>query len=246
MQGSGQLITLKIATWNTEWRKRHSRDAGLIRERLAAVDSDIVVLTETHFDFLEDWEGYSICGPEEYGEARWRSCRSVLLWSKWPWTGLDTVGSPGIIPGCYVKAISSTPFGEIPVAGIIIPYHMSNVTHGTGDRRAWEDHESSLDALHGIVRELPTVSLVMGDFNQRIPFAWGSRRLNKKLLDTFSPMEIMTGGPIEPIGDLAIDHIACGRAWKANRIEGISNIREDGGRVSDHFGLFAELRSSTP
>ena len=162
-----------------------------------------------------------------------------------PWMGLDTIGSPEIPTGCFVKAIAKAPFGEIPVAGIIIPYHMSNVTHGTKDRRSWEDHESCLDGLFGIVRDLPAGSLVMGDFNQRIPFSWGSRRLNEKLLDTFSPMEILTTGTVEPIGDLAIDHIACGRAWKTIRVKGISNVREDGGRISDHFGLCAELQSVT-
>lgn len=236
------MITLKIATWNTEWRKRNSWDGELIRERLSDLDPDIVILTQTHLDFLEDWKGYSACGPAEYDDPKWRTCRSVLLWSKWPWTELDTVGSPQIVPGCFAKAVARAPFGEIPVAGVIIPYHMSNVAHGTRDQRAWQDHEACLEALHGIVRELVPASLVMGDFNQRIPFAWGSRRLNEKLLDTFSPMEIVTTGSIEPIGELAIDHIACGKAWRATRVRGISNMREDGGLISDHFGLFAELR----
>lgn len=44
------MIRLKVATWNTEWRRPSSQDGELIRERLAAVDPDIVVLTETHFD----------------------------------------------------------------------------------------------------------------------------------------------------------------------------------------------------
>lgn len=136
-----------------------------------------------------------------------------------------------------------TPLGDLPVIGLIIPYHMSNVSYGTGDRQVWQDHAECLDALEPIIDGIPANAFVAGDFNQRIPFAWGSRQLNQRLIEVFSPMNILTTDTIEPIGELAIDHIACGDDWIAMSTQSISNLRDGGGKVSDHFGLVARVLS---
>lgn len=120
------MAQLTVATWNTEWRKPTSIDAEIMRERLARHSPDIVVLTETHFDFLSGWGGHYVCGPQEYEEPKFETCRSVMIWSRWPWKDIDLVGSADIPRSCLGKANTETPFGAVPVVGLVIPYHMSN------------------------------------------------------------------------------------------------------------------------
>ena len=80
---------LRVATWNTEWRKPSSRDASIIRERLRAFDPDIVCLTETHVDFLIEWGGHTVYGSDDWGGPTDNSRKEVLLWSKWPFSDHD-------------------------------------------------------------------------------------------------------------------------------------------------------------
>ncbi len=231
---------MRIATWNTEWRETRSPDAAVIRERLHALSPDIVCLTETHFDFLAEWGGYSICGSEDWGGPTYGTRREVLLWSRTPWHGIDKVGSGALPPGRFIRGVTQSPIGKVDVVGIVIPYHMSNVRHGTGDRKMWELHRDYLEALPAVTEGLPATSLVVGDFNQRVPSSWVPRELRKKLATAMADLTIVTDGILEPVGKAAIDHIAVGSGLAATDILSISN--ENGRRrISDHFGVAASL-----
>ena len=236
---------MRVVTWNTEWRKTASADASIIRTRLAALAPDIVCLTETQIDFLDEWDGFTVCGTDDWGGPTHGTRREVLLWSKHPWRNIDTTGSPNLPPGRFARATTDTSAGEIEAIGVVIPYHMSNVTTGTRNRSLWELHKLYLDALPAITSSLPRASIVLGDFNQRIPSTWVPRDLRHRLCKAMSGMEIATTGVIQPIGKAAIDHVAIGSGFFANHVQSISNL--NGARsISDHFGVCVDLRVSFP
>ena len=235
---------MRIATWNTEWRKPSSRDASIIRERLRAFDPDIVCLTETHVDFLYEWGGHTVYGNDDWGGPTYGTRKEVLLWSKWPFIDHDPTGSPNLPPGRFAKAVTSAPSGDISIIGVVIPYHMSNVTWGTRDRSMWELHRLYLGALPEVTHKLPTRSVVFGDFNQRIPSSWVPRELQDMLRHALAEMTIHTVGAIAPQGHLAIDHIATGKTWQCQSVETFSNLTSEGRQISDHFGVGTVLLES--
>lgn len=232
---------MRIATWNTEWRKANTQDAKVIRERLESFGPDIVCLTETHYDFLDGWHGHSLTASDDWGGPVCGTRRQVLIWSKWPWRNVDTVGAPALPKGRYARATTETPWGAVTVVGVVIPYHMSNVSTGTRDRKKWELHHAYLDALATITPDLNETTILMGDFNQRVPSKWVPKDLREKLVLAMGGLKIVTAGTLPPLDRQVIDHIATGSRLIPNEVGAISNI-EGGKQISDHLGVKAVLR----
>lgn len=234
---------VRVATWNTEWRAAASADAAVIRDRLRELAPEIVCLTETHINFLDDWGGHIICGSDDWGGPTHRTRREVLLWSRSPWLKIDRVGSDALPPGRYVRGVTTTSCGETTVVGIVIPYHMSNVRHGSCDRKMWELHRAYLEALPAVTSCLPADSIILGDFNQRIPNNWVPHELRGKLAIAMEKMKIATVGNLQPLGKASIDHIAAGAGFEANSPLAISN-EYLGRAISDHFGVAVTLEAN--
>jgi endonuclease/exonuclease/phosphatase family metal-dependent hydrolase len=234
---------MRVATWNTEWRAATSADGRVIRERLENIAPDVVCLTETHTDFLANWGGFTVCAADDWGGPTFGTRREVLLWSKTPWSDVDTVGSPDLPPGRFVRAVTDTPLGQVTVLGVVIPYHMSNVRAGTCDRSPWELHRLYLEALPPITSALGPKCVMLGDFNQRIPSKWVPRELRDKLIAGLSGLRVVTDGLLEPLGAAAIDHVALGRELASTRVEAISNVHE-GKQISDHFGVWVSVEAA--
>lgn len=235
-----KMDELRIANWNVEWRRPNGRDAVEIRRRLAAFRPDIVCLTEAWTGMLGDWGGHTITSrlrSDKSGDQR-----SVLLWSRQPWTAPDDLGHAGLPRQCFVAGTTTTPIGELRVAGIIIPYHMADVAHGTRDRKVWEQHEVFLDHLPAAIASFDGNSLVLGDFNQRLPSPRVPGRLQAKLWNAFTGFEIVTATAMAGTGSQAIDHIALGSALAGRAGPILSNQRDDGKQLSDHFGVTAIVK----
>ena len=231
------MVELRIANWNVEWRKPESRDAEEIRHRLKSFRPDIVCLTECWAEMLDDWGGYTITSRARPDKSA--SQRSVILWSKNRWEESDDIGHVGLSRRCFISGNTTTPIGEVRVAGIIIPYHMADVSHGTRDKKMWEQHEVFLDYLPEAIAGMGERSIVLGDFNQRIPSTWVPKRLQEKLQKALSGYEIVTAVDMPKASNLPIDHIAFGSALKAKFGPILSNERADGKQLSDHFGVTA-------
>ena len=239
-----EINTLAIATWNTEWREPGSRDGNLIRYRLKALAPDIICLTEAHVGLLHDWGGYIAEGGTDWGGPTFGTRRKALLWSRSPWTDIDIIGCPNLPPGMFVKGMTSTDLGPVSVVGLVIPYHMANVRAGRRDREMWEDHGRYLDALPGIIDALPPHSIVLGDFNQRIPSMWVPLRYQTMLAKAFAPMQIGTTELIGSDGKRSLDHIALGSGLIASGAAVISNLDDGGRQISDHCGVVAQVRAA--
>lgn len=228
---------LRVANWNVEWRRPNGTDGHEIRARLAAFRPDIVCLTESHVDFLDDWGGHTIASPIRFEGKPWR--RSVVLWSRSPWTEVDVVGWPDMPQRRFLTGTTATATGPVQIAGIIIPYRMAD--SGSDGCRAWQRHGEYLDHLPAVLGTMAPRSIVLGDFNQRIPSTRVPKALQHKLQQAFEDHTVLTTHVLGPNGRQAIDHIAIPRGMQGRAGSVLSNERAGGGRLSDHFGVTAVL-----
>jgi endonuclease/exonuclease/phosphatase family metal-dependent hydrolase len=133
--------------------------------------------------------------------------------------------------------------GPVKVYGVCIPYNMAGVRFGEPKRTPWELHTAYLEALSELIAPKPAGTLVIGDFNQRVPRGSQPRRiyaaLEQALLERF---EVATAGSLGALGFRAIDHICHSRDFVAEGCSVLSNEKPGGGRISDHFGLAVNLR----
>ena len=143
-----------------------------------------------------------------------------------------------------VSGITQTSVGEVAVIGICIPWFGSRTEarRGAEQRRRWEDHEESLAGLTDVLGSAKSERLiVMGDFNQAI--GQGSRApraLRLALQEAFDPQLRIVTSDLAFQGRKSIDHIALSSDWAVDSVDAISNLHE-GRKLSDHFGIAAEL-----
>jgi endonuclease/exonuclease/phosphatase family metal-dependent hydrolase len=87
----------------------------------------------------------------------------------------------------------------------------------------------------------------MGDFNQTIPRTRAPRDVFNLLTDTLlHQMTAPTSGPVPELNALSIDHLLHTRQLRAVAVRGLSNLNDDGRRLSDHFGILVDLAPSHP
>lgn len=233
-----------VATFNCEWRKTASKDAALIRERLLAIDPDIVCLTEAYTDHFGD-EGHTIFSRPSIFEARFPGRRKVVLWSRNPWKSVDDFGCEDIPEGRFVCGETETRIGKLSVTGVCIPYAQAGVRFAEPKRKLWEQHERYLGAIGRCIPKTSAPTVVLGDFNQRVPPGKQPARvyqaLEAVLLRDFRPV---TGGVLQPIGLPSIDHICVSQGLAALAVSTISNVDPAGRKISDHFGVAARITRS--
>ncbi|WP_338501536.1 endonuclease/exonuclease/phosphatase family protein [Sphingomonas kaistensis] len=239
-----QVPHLQVVTFNCEWRRTRSADAALIRERCLADGPDVICLTETHSGFMEGVGHEVLASPITSYPAN-STRRKVLLWSKRPWTEVDAAGPPGIPPGRFVAATTDTPLGPIRFVGVVIPYRFAGVRTGVPKRTDWELHLEYLAALEEVAKVAAERSVVVGDFNQRVPAKYQPKKIYSALeASVLKHLPLATGGVLQPAGRQAIDHICHSRDLACVIARSLSNARPGGGQISDHFGVLAEFRQA--
>ena len=241
-------MTLNIVNWNTQWATPRSMRTTEILRRIDEHAPGVVCLTEAHEGLLAA-TGYTIAAQPDYGYAAPQGRRKVLLWSQEPWKRVDDVGDAALPPGRYVAGFTRTPFGEVTVVGICIPWHgcRTEAYRGEGRKKRWEDHETCLQLLPDILKALSAHCLiVMGDFNQVIgPGARAPRHLQAALREAFPPHMAIVTADATFQARKTIDHIALSEDLHAESITAISNL--DGDRtLSDHFGVAARVSPRSP
>lgn len=237
-------MALKVLTWNVEKvTPRSWKNGPVILDRIEDHQPELVCLTEAHADFLR---GHVITSQEGYGYPIHDGQRMVVLWSRQPWREVDRFGSGSLPPGLFVSGVTHTSLGDVTVIGVCIPWGFARTEgwRGADRRKLWEDHEDYLDALSAILGRGPTERLiVMGDFNQWIGKGTGNApiRCRDKLHDVFAGRIRIATADVAFKGRKTIDHIALSDDLTAESLETISNLRDDGGKLSDHFGVAAEV-----
>ena len=143
--------------------------------------------------------------------------------------------------GRFISAVTETRLGQVRVVGVCIPYHMADVTHGTQDKKPWEQHFAFLDILPEILKTYTRPIIIAGDYNQRYPrVKYGNRAACEKMADTFKDYNIVTQGVISGMDRAGIDHIALGAALSVKSVWGWPH-EVNGTRLSDHDGAGCEV-----
>lgn len=235
-------MPVRIVNWNVAWRRPTGRAGGELRARIDAVEPDIVCLTEGHLDFLSD-DGFVLAADADYGYPIHESRRKVLVWSRSPWSDVDTLGTPGLPGGRFVRGTTRTPIGPLTVVGVCIPWSHAHVSTGRRDRAPWQDHRAYLSGLAEVLSALSDQpAIVVGDYNQTIPRTRAPRHVHDALSEVMnSGLHVATAGPIRGVDALTIDHLAHTRHLRALDVESLSNVGPEGRQLSDHFGLLVDL-----
>ena len=231
--------TVQIGTWNTYWREPDSAEGEIIKEKLATTDCDILCVTEGFAEILPA-DGHVIDPGPNWGYPLKPGRRKVLLWSKRPWTPhTHALGSDELPKGRFVAGNTETSSGaRLTVVGVCIPWDGAHVKSGYKDRELWDDHLAWLAGFQKLrCGFFKSRSVVLGDFNQRIPRTRVPHRVHGALLRAFDGFEFATKGKL-PGGLRAIDHIA--HTPDLTLSPGSIKVWPkfaDGVELSDHFGV---------
>lgn len=184
-----------LLNWNVEWLTPNSKRFLAAQQRILGPDPDIICLTEARASVLPE-NGHLIDSEPDYGYPIKGDRRKVMLWSREAWQDVDRIGGPGMHTGRFVSGVTTTAEGSVRVIGVCISWSNAHVASGRQDRKPWEDHLAFLDGpkdvLDSLELNMPTV--VIGDFNQRIPRKRSPSKVYQRLTETLRGWNIVTAG----------------------------------------------------
>lgn len=134
-------LRMKCVTWNLEWAAPTSRRASAIQDQIKAIDPDVVCYTEVVRNLVPD--GHRIEARADYGYSNSGERRKVLLWSKHPWSDIDTFGDDALPPGRFASGITC----GIRFIGVCIPWKDAHVKTAKRDREPWQSTSHTATGL---------------------------------------------------------------------------------------------------
>ena len=230
---------MRIATWNVGWAA--GRRQWLVRERLAALDADVIAVTEGTAAVLPD--GYAVAtGDADWGyRVQKPDRRKVLLASRRPMRDVSTTGPHGMPGGRLISATIGDRDQAVRVHAVCVPWSHAHVSTGRRDAAVWSEHEAYLHGLREILeRDDPGLPrIVIGDFNQRVPRGRQPQRMHDLLLACLGDLRIATSGILPGLAAAGVNHIAASPVIDVDDVEGISRRGPVGRLLSDHDGVIA-------
>jgi endonuclease/exonuclease/phosphatase family metal-dependent hydrolase len=244
---------VRIATWNVERPKpRGWKVPPAQLRRMAAVEADLWVVTETHLGYAPSAKHqHSVFSPP-HPERRPEPERWASIWSRWP---ITLVAAPAPHPRGSVAGLVATPGGPVLVYGTVLAW-ANEPRHDDGrSARMWEVHLAEIDRqgaewaqLRSAYPEIPMV--VAGDFNQvRDGSGWyGTRATRDRLTDALSraglvcatDLDVVSAGLLE--AHHLIDHICVTPDLAKDATVHCWEARDDAGqRLSDHPTVAVDL-----
>lgn len=237
---------VRIGTWNTRWAKPGTPRGQRVGAALAVAGCDILCVTEGYAKILPQ-PGHLVDAGDGWGYASKDGRRKVLLWSRRPWTNVDPRGSDALPAGRFVAASTETALGRLSVVGVCIPWRDAHVHTGRKDRKPWQDHEAWLAGFAALpYRRAARRTVVLGDFNQRIPRQRQPHRVYDALQRVLAGFAVPTAGEVAGAGEPSIDHIAHSPDLALHRGFGIWPRLSAGAALSDHFGVWGDFAAAPP
>ncbi len=246
MSISDQPPTFTVATWNVERPKpRGWKIPPAQRERMAEVDADVWVLTETHRSHApSDEHIHSIYSPADLGRLKEHEC-SAAIWSRWP---IEPITDPEPHKRGTVAGSVDTPLGPVVVYATIIPWANDPKFEDGSPAKMWQAHRAGIERQGGEwkrLRELhPGVPLVVaGDFNQdRDGSGWyGTKDARAELGAALAATDLtcLTEADAVAIGQLKSDHLidhicATSDLVSQGGMRCWEKVDQQGRRLSDH------------
>ncbi len=186
---------VRAGTWNTEFAAPKSAKATRIRPILRAPKCHVLCVTEGYGELLPS-DGHVIDGGKDWGYPIKPGRRKVLLWSERPWRKVEL--GPESMSGRFVAGVTETPIGELTIAGVCIPWFDAHVRTGRRNRKRWDVHVDWLAGLESLSYGTGSRTIVLGDFNQRIPHSWVPpwvpHDVHAALLRAFDGLQVATTG----------------------------------------------------
>ena len=211
-------------------------------EEIKRLSPDLICLTEAWKDSLDRFGGHIIasCGapwsPQDADERR------VLLWSPAPWTQVEHTSDFEKI-GSLATGWTRIAGKEVRVVGVCIPYPFASPFEQSPRAPQWRMHERFVEQLMPRLRNWSAEGplIVVGDFNRRIPRAWGSKRAYQLLIDALGDLSLATAGPVSGLEDQVIDHVAFNNHLRTINVFGRTAASDDGRERSDHPGIVVDF-----
>lgn len=252
-------MSMRILNWNTEFVSPRSRGGRFEKAQalIEAHDPDVICLTEARPELMPEGGETITSQLSGAGNIENRGGRKVLLWSRFGWSDVDTLGAPCLPEGRFVCASTSIDSVTWTVVGMCIPYFGYRINKrfwGDDALRPWQGAETYLDALRNKVLPQDRFrqrTILLGDYNLHIPPGKASRQtkaVSRKCEATFAGWNIATAGePDDPALDKRfIDHIAVSSDIRPLTIQFFSRFHADSTRLSDHNGVCIDLEIHDP
>lgn len=243
---------MRIATWNVERVKPKGwKIAPAQRRRMAEVDADIWILTETHVDHSPG-DGYNVVHTPAIPERRPADERWVGIWSRYP---IAPITDPPPRGRGTVAALVSAPTGDIAVHGCVLAWANEPRLADGSPATMWRAHAETISQidhdLEVIRNQFPSLPIIIGgDFNQdRDGSGWyGTNAVRQQLTGVLDRhgLVCVTGFDVVAAGLLATHHLVdhlCVPAALAER----ANVScweitdEEDVRLSDHPTVAIDL-----
>jgi len=236
---------MRIATWNLQRPKAgHPKNAGRLA-KIAEVDADIWILTETDESVGLNETHYSASTELSPRKKPRPTEACATIWSRWPTS--DPI--PTYDRGEAVCVEVMHPERKLIVYGCIIPWDGYRGPDGNSPK--WHEHYRFIQGYAQdwlrLTQEYPDHEIVIGgDFNQNrdgVPY-YGTETGRQLLTDALNAARLacVTEENFVKIGKLQkkhlIDHI-CVRKSGVNRVTAVEPWDPNG--LSDHRGVCIEL-----
>lgn len=233
---------MRIVNWNIERRGPATWQARSLIKEIIGLRPDLICLTEAWKTSLDDHKGHTISSSGVAWSPQNEDERKVVLWSKTPWSSASPVAELERA-GSAVSGVTEIDGVSCRVVGVCIPYHFANPLGQLPKAKMWSEHNEFLRKLSPILQgwasEGPTI--VVGDYNRRIPRIWGPKDSYALLEQALDGFELVTAGNIPGVDEQTIDHVAVSIAPGAQSVSGLPAEDEDGRRRSDHFGIVVDI-----
>jgi endonuclease/exonuclease/phosphatase family metal-dependent hydrolase len=244
---------MRVATWNLERPSRRSwKRLPRQRARMAEIDADIWILTETRASIAPADSYHGIHTPPHPVRRPDPDERWVSIWSRWPLKPTSITPNPR----GSVAVIVEAPTGPVIVYGSVLAW--ANEKGEDGQARMWQVHYDEIRRQgrewRSLGEEHPGFPLIVaGDLNQdRDGSGWyGTRQGRELLTEAFAAADLtcLTDEDVVASGKLAeshlIDHIAASRSWVTAADPTLScweKTDRDGVRLSDHPTVVVDLK----